>query len=107
MPEVLKHLDNHHSDQGLVVLDQKYGRSLHFSRLTARIADVQKLGYRRDKLSRRKWLHEQDAVRHPVRCPVIGSGTRHVDNRERRFDLPGLLRHFLTGHAAPEIDVRD
>lgn len=68
---------------------------------------VEQARHCRDDLCGRKWLVQEDTVWHPVRSPLIGRGTGHVNDWNFRIDLSGSLGHLPAAELAGKIDVRD
>jgi hypothetical protein len=68
---------------------------------------IHKLGHRGDKLCRREWLGQKDAVGNAPRGPLVGMSASHVDDGKLGVDFPGLPRDLPTIHPTSKTDVGD
>jgi len=66
---------------------------------------IHELGHRGDKLCRREWLGQKDAVGNALRGPLVGMSAGHVDDRKPRVDFSRLPPDFPTIHPAAKTDV--
>jgi hypothetical protein len=68
-------------------------------------ATVEKLRDGSHELSWREGLRQHDAVRDAFRGPISGARSAHVDDRELRIGLAGVLGDFPPFHLAAKADV--